>query len=69
MLYRKNLPLWERATHALAGIAMMACGLVGLQGLVIGYLVAASGVFVGLTGFFGYCPACAMAGRGDAKSG
>jgi Protein of unknown function (DUF2892) len=63
MFYKKNLPTWERTLRVLAGIAMLACGLIGLQGMLIGYLVAASGVVTMLTGFFGFCPMCAMVGR------
>jgi Protein of unknown function (DUF2892) len=47
----------------MAGVVMLACGLMGLQGLLIGYLVAGVGVVTGLTGFVGFCPMCAMAGR------
>ena len=42
---------------------MLACGLFGFNGLAIGYLIAAVGVFTLLTGFVGFCPMCAMAGR------
>lgn len=63
MFYQKNVPGWERALRVMAGLAMVACGLWGLQGMALGWLVAASGVFVGLTGFVGFCPACAMVGR------
>jgi hypothetical protein len=63
MLYGKNLPGRERALRVVAGLAMVAFGLWGLQGMAPGWLVAASGVFVGLTGFVGFCPACAMVGR------
>lgn len=63
MFYTKNLPGWERALRVLAGLLMLGCGLLGLQGLWIGYLVAAAGVATGLTGFVGFCPMCAMVGR------
>jgi hypothetical protein len=63
MFYRKNLAGWERALRAAAGVAMVGCGLVALQGLAVGYLIAAAGVLVAATGFLGFCPACAMAGR------
>ncbi len=63
MLYVKNLPAWERAVRVVAGSAMIACGLLGLPGMLIGYLVAASGGVTILTGFFGFCPMCAIAGR------
>ena len=62
MFYQKNLPGWERAVRVVGGAGMIACGLLGLP-LPIGYLVAAAGVVTGLTGFFGFCPMCAMAGR------
>jgi hypothetical protein len=63
MLYQKNLPTWERALRLAAAVAIIAFGLIGLQGLALGWLLAASGVFVGLTGFVGLCPACAIMGR------
>jgi hypothetical protein len=65
MLFRKNLPGWERVVRAVAGVAMIAGGLLGpgLAGTPVGMIVAASGGVTILTGFFGYCPACALAGR------
>jgi hypothetical protein len=63
MFYVKNVPGWERVLRAIAGLAMIACGLLGLKGLPIGYLLAGSGVVTVLTGFFGFCPMCALAGR------
>jgi hypothetical protein len=63
MLYVKNVPGWERAVRVVAGLAMIGCGLFGLKGLPVGYLIAAVGGFTLLTGFVGFCPMCAMAGR------
>ena len=63
MFYVKNVPGWERILRAVAGLAMIACGLLGLKGLPIGYLLAGSGIATTLTGFFGFCPMCALAGR------
>jgi hypothetical protein len=63
MFYRKNLPGWERAARVLGGAAMIACGYLGLPGMPIGYLIAGAGVVTAMTGFFGFCPMCAMAGR------
>ena len=63
MFYKKNLPGRERTVRVIAGVAMIACGLLGLKGTSIGYLLAASGVVTLLTGFVGFCPMCALAGR------
>jgi hypothetical protein len=63
MFYRKNLPGWERAMRVVGGAAMIACGLLGLSGMPVGYLIACAGVVTGVTGFVGFCPMCAMAGR------
>ena len=69
MFYRKNLPGWERAMRAVGGALMIAYGLFGAPGLpgmpgaMAGYLIAGTGVVAILTGFFGFCPMCAMVGR------
>ena len=63
MLYRKNLPGWERAVRTIAGVAMIGYGLIGLPGAMAGYLIAGTGVIALLSGFLGFCPMCAMAGR------
>lgn len=62
MFYRKNLFAWEQIARILAGVAMIAGGLVALPG-VLGYVIAATGLFLAVTGVFGYCPACATVGR------
>jgi hypothetical protein len=62
MFYRKNLPGWERAMRVIAGLAMIAWGLLG-SGMPLGYVIAGSGAVAILTGFFGFCPMCAMVGR------
>ena len=65
MFYTKNLSAWERLTRVVAGIVMALCGFIGpgLAGTAVGPVVAAAGGMTLLTGFFGFCPACAMAGR------
>jgi Protein of unknown function (DUF2892) len=63
MFYRKNLPGWERAMRVAGGAGMVACGLLGLFGMPIGYLIAGAGLVTALTGFVGFCPMCAMVGR------
>ena len=63
MFYRKNLPGWERAMRVIAGVAVIAWGLIGFPGAPLGYVIAAGGAVAILTGFFGLCPMCAMVGR------
>jgi len=65
MFYAKNLPVWERIARVLGGIVMVFWGLLGpgLAGTTLGLVVAAAGGMTVLTGFFGFCPACAMVGR------
>jgi len=63
MFYRKNLPGWERVVRTIGGIAMIGYGLVGLSGTTTGYALAGAGVVAIATGFFGFCPMCAMVGR------
>ena len=63
MIYAKNVPTAERAIRVLAGLALIAFGLFGLKGSPLGYVLAASGVVAALTGFVGFCPMCALAGR------
>ena len=63
MLYRKNLPNWERWLRVLVGVGLITYGLLGAPSLVITALALVSAVVVLATGFVGYCPACALAGR------
>jgi hypothetical protein len=63
MFYQKNLPVWERVIRVMMGIAMAMVGWVGLHGGMLGYGLVAMGVMAALTGFVGFCPACALVGR------
>ena len=65
MFYRKNVPGWERVMRVVAGTLMMACGLVGpgIAGTPVGIIIAITGAVTLVTGFIGFCPACAMVGR------
>jgi len=38
-------------------------GLLSMPGTMAGYLIAGTGAVAILTGFFGFCPMCAMVGR------
>ena len=63
MFYRKNLPGWERGMRVIGGVAMIGYGLMGMPGTTSGYLLAGAGLVAIATGFFGFCPMCAMVGR------
>ena len=63
MIFRKNLPGWERSMRVVLGAIMIGYGLVGLPAGPLGYAIAAGGAIAIITGFFGFCPMCAMVGR------
>ena len=62
MIYVKNLPWWERSLRIGAGTVAAAYALLSVGG-VMGWVILAGGVGTALTGIFGFCPACALAGR------
>ena len=66
MLYVKNLPLWERSLRIGGGTAATVYAVLNMGGA-WGWAVIGGGVGVALTGLFGFCPACALAGRRLAK--
>lgn len=63
MWYRKNVGAKEGLARVLGGALIVACSLTQIGTTPLGWVLAASGVFTALTGLFGFCPACAMAGR------
>ena len=67
MWYRKNVGGWERAARLIGGSLMLICGVVALHASPLGLLVSGAGVVTLVTGVFGYCPACAIAGREPLK--
>jgi hypothetical protein len=69
MWYRKNVGGWERAARLIGGGLMLICGLVALHASPLGLLLGGTGVVTLVTGVFGYCPACAIAGREPLKKG
>ena len=42
MFYAKNVPGWERAVRVIAGLSMIAAGLLYFQGSMLGYGLAAA---------------------------
>ena len=66
MLYVKNLPRWERWLRVGGGAAMTVYALLSVGGI-LGWILAAGGAGIALSGVFGFCPMCALAGRRLAK--
>jgi Protein of unknown function (DUF2892) len=64
MFYRKNLGSTERWLRFAAGGVLTGCGLALFGASALGLALAGSGAIAGLTGVVGFCPACAMVGRG-----
>src|SRR6266480_1586468 len=67
MWYRRNVGGWERAARLIGGGLMLICGVVALHASPLGLLLSGAGVVTLVTGVFGYCPACAIAGREPVK--
>ena len=67
MWYRKNVGGWERAARLIGGGLMLICGVAALHASPLGLLLGGAGVVTLVTGVFGYCPACAVAGREPLK--
>ena len=68
MLYPKNVPPLERLVRIVLGLALVGVALWKLSPgslgvLVVPGLLLGSALFIMLTGFIGWCPACAMVGR------
>jgi hypothetical protein len=68
MLYPKNVPNIERVLRTVIGFALIVLALYGapligtLSPIVAGVLIL-SAVTLIVTGFIGWCPACALVGR------
>ncbi|MBP6562885.1 MAG: DUF2892 domain-containing protein [Neisseriaceae bacterium] len=63
MLFQKNLPVWERALRLCIGLFMLISPFFLSMTSTIQWLVMVTGVIVACTGFIGFCPMCAIAGR------
>jgi hypothetical protein len=63
MLYRKNVGSKEGVARLVGGALIVACSLALIGTTPLGMVLAASGTVTALTGLFGFCPACAIAGR------
>lgn len=67
MLYRKNVGTFERVARIVAGCSLMACGFAIFGQSAVAWIAAASGLVTIATGIVGFCPACAMVGRGPSS--
>ena len=62
MVYVKNLPRWERVARVAAAALMGSCAFhYGLT--IVGASFGLVGAVCAVTAVFGFCPACALAGR------
>ena len=62
MVYARNVPAWERFARIVLGLLLILGGFGLLKGW-MAYALGASGAIIVLTGFVGFCPMCALAGR------
>ena len=63
MLYRKNIYAWKQVLRIIAGLALAAYASFAVAGGLLSYALVATGLFLAVTGVFGWCPACATVGR------
>ena len=59
--YRNNIGRTQQVLRIVVGAAAVVLGMVFLPGP-WSWLAAGSGIGLALTGFIGWCPACAVAG-------
>jgi hypothetical protein len=63
MLFKRNLPGWERGARAALGIAALgAIAILSLEGPAL-WIAGLSGATLLVSSLLGFCPACALAGR------
>lgn len=66
MLYPKNVPNWQRVIRIIIGLVLVgtAVNLLTQAGSVLlAIVLIAAALFLVVTGFVGWCPACALVGR------
>ncbi len=68
MFYQKNLPLWERAIRVCLALLLVGLGYRVAPGPLSAWLAYGSALTLALTGFIGFCPMCALAGRGAERA-
>ena len=68
MFYRKNIYTWEQGLRIVTGLALVIVSALIMPGGLLSYSLIATGVGLGVTGIFGWCPMCALAGRRIAQA-
>lgn len=68
MFYKKNVGRIERIVRVVAGCALIGCGFMVFGRTPLAWVAAISGVLTMATGAIGFCPACAMVGRGTRET-
>ena len=63
MTIKTNLPGWERAIRIALGIIVAGLATLVAPSPMMTWIGVAMGAMFAGTGFIGYCPMCAMAGR------
>ena len=63
MFYWKNIYTWEQGLRIAVGLALAIVPALTMPGSILSYGLIATGLGIGLTGVFGFCPFCALAGR------
>ena len=63
MMFKRNVPGWERLVRAAAGLGLIAAVAVMPLAGVAGWTVGLGGAGLILSSLLGFCPACALMGR------
>ena len=68
MVYQKNVPVWERIIRIIIGLVFVGAAVAGEtvfggQSNFVTLLLLFSALFIVITGFVGWCPACWLFGR------
>lgn len=63
MLFLKNVPSWERVLRVIMSFALLFFAYQNWGSSYFGVALGIMGAMLAMTGLFGYCPMCAMAGR------
>ncbi len=63
MVFKRNVPGWERLLRAALGIALLIAAFTVPMQFWLAWVLGGSGIGALLSAMMGFCPACALAGR------